>query len=61
MLKALTLLKEVSHVRQPLLYTRVIDNAANRRAAYRQGCVSPSGFIDFSMLKCNAAKSGFVF
>lgn len=49
MLKALTLLKEVSHVRQPLLYTRVIDNAANRRAAYRQGCVSPSGFIDCSL------------
>lgn len=49
MLKALTLLKEVSHVLQPLLYTRVIDSAADRRAADRPSCVSPSGFIDCSL------------
>lgn len=32
MLKALILLKEVSHVSQPLLYTTVIEDATNRSA-----------------------------
>lgn len=62
MLKALILLKEVSHVSQPLLYTRVIDDATNRSAMYREVVFFPFRFYcPFYTLKCNAAMSGFVF
>lgn len=49
MLKALTLLKEVSRVTHPLLYTTVIDNAPNSSMQCRKVVFFPSGFIDCSI------------
>lgn len=46
-MKALTLLKEVSSVPQPLLCPTVINRAAHRSRMEREGVVFFAGFIDY--------------
>ena len=48
-MKALTLLKEVSSVPQPLLCPTVINKAAHRSRMEREGVVFSAGSIDCSI------------